>query len=647
MQRLTPRRVVALQRTAGNRAISSAVQSIVQRVGVKEDPTSETLYNKTSPTGQARAHKYGIRASYDMARNGDSGVTVTVKIKFLSQARNTVDPNAPGSPPGTPPLGKLLDKPTEIPSGDERRAWATTTASEAVKIWAGRLTLVGEERNVFSANTKKRLPVTFNSVAVFGVDDKADNTVIIHPRTTTAGTPGHPIDAGNWYLNKGNYRGDDKVIAAHEYGHLLGIPDEYSQSNEQLNALIHQAAPGTAPSAMAALDKETVRRMVITSLRQPLKDQLAAAMPTITNAIREMRPQVKKRMSSAARFGVTSADVRSELEGQLAAGSEATLGRAIPRVVAFQTTRNFSNRAVAGEGVEAGFSAAALTKQISDAYAVALASAGTGNVAVPGLGDVSINIKSSVPATTQAGGAQAASATGVATTAVGPSASTPGLPVVTPSASLAGQISALPVTWSTAGSALETGVTSGVFAAKMASALKAAAKAAATPPPGTAPAAKIAAQRELYIRAHEMVNSAARAAATQTAAELVAKAVAPVLATSVSALQTQIDTEVTRVMSTPPSGVPALGPADPNMTALVGAMKARLDADKAATKGGGRDPLGAGKAAPDQDVTYSYQGMMGSNNTRALRPDQFEPMVKQFNGRLKKLFEKPFTAEVK
>ena len=99
----------------------------------------------------------------------------------------------------------------------------------------------------------------------------------MHPTSTRADpATGNPIDAGNYYLNKGNYSNDDNVIAAHEYGHLLGIDDEYSQSNEMLNALLHQAAPENAPSAMAALDKKTVERMVLASLKRPLLDRLAA-----------------------------------------------------------------------------------------------------------------------------------------------------------------------------------------------------------------------------------------------------------------------------------------------------------------------------------------------------------------------------------
>ena len=115
--------------------------------------------------------------------------------------------------------------------------------------------------------------MTFTSVAVFGLGDTYDKRIIVHPMSTQANrATGNPIDAGNYYLNKGSYGANDSVIAAHEYGHLLGIDDEYSQSNEMLNGLLHQAAPGSAPSAMEALDKKTVERMVLSSLRQPLVD---------------------------------------------------------------------------------------------------------------------------------------------------------------------------------------------------------------------------------------------------------------------------------------------------------------------------------------------------------------------------------------
>jgi hypothetical protein len=637
----------------GNRAVAAIVQQI-QRVQVTEAARGETLYNQAGSGGKAGSKHYSITPKYQMTRTGDTGVTVTVRVKFLNQARNGVDPTSPGAPPGTPALGTLLGSPTEIPVNDpdDRRTWAQNIVKEQVKPWNGRVTLVGEEVNIFSGNTKKRLPVTFDAVAVFGLAAEADNQVIIHPSSVVAGTPGQPIDAGNYYLNKGAYRGDERVIAAHEYGHLIGIPDEYSQNNEQLNALLHQAAPKDAPSSHAALDRKSVERMVLMALRQPLADRLASTMPSVTDALRAKRALVKQRMAAAARTGVVTAAVRDELRNQLTAASEPGLASSIPRAVAFETTSNFSNKSIAGEGVETGFGAAALAGQIQNMYWNAIVGEQDQVVAVKGLGDVKINVQNSIARTSAAGGAQQAAAAGAAASAVG-SAGGPatffGLPLVMPASGLTGRLMALPATWADAGSALETGVTADRFSAKMEAVLKsAAAAAAAVPlPRGAAPPAKMARAGQMYAKAFQLVTKASREASRQLATELVRTVAKPVLETSVKDLETAIQTEVNRVMTTPPAGVPALGPADPNMAALVSAMKTRLDADKTATAGGGRDPLGAGKTAPDQDVTYSYQGMMGSNITRAIRPDQFEPLVKQFNDKLSKTWERDFKVEVK
>ena len=87
---------------------------------------------------------------------------------------------------------------------------------------------------------------------------------------------------------------------------------------------------------------------------------------------------------------------------------------------------------------------------------------------------------------------------------------------------------------------------------------------------------------------------------------------------------------------------------DPNMAAIVSGMKTRLDASKTALAGTGMDPLGvSGGTTPAQDVTYSYQGLMGSNATGAVRADQFKGLADSFNKKLKGFFEKDFRAEVK
>ena len=647
-----------LQRLAGNRAVALVVDQIaqrfVQRVAIKEAPPDETLYNQPGAGGKAGAKKYGGDVSYDMARNGDAGVTVTVRIQFLSQSRNGVDPTSPGAPPGTPALGALIGNATEIPVSDpdNRRAWCQNIVKEQVKPWNGKLTLVGEEVNVLSKNTKKRLPVTFNSVAVFRLGDTYDQRIIVHPTSTRADPrTGNPIDAGNYYLNKGNYSNDDNVIAAHEYGHLLGIDDEYSQSNEMLNALLHQAAPKNAPSAMAALDKKTVERMVLASLKRPLLDRLAATLPAVTDAFRAKRAAVKTKMAAAARSGVVDAAVRTELEKHLTAASEPGLTPSVPRVVAFQSTKNFSNLTLAGEGVEAGFDATKMAARIVSMYEIALNTAQAATISLAGVGDTRINVHSSVPAITAAGGAQQANAVGAAASTVG-SAGGPGaifgFPVIFPPVGLIGQLTALPATWGAAGSAVESGVTPAAFATKMADLVKSATAAAAVaPPPGAAAPPKMKRAGELYRKGYAVVSSMAKETSRQLSTDLINAVVQPVLTSSVKDLESTIQAEVDKVMGTPASGVAALGPPNPQMAALVSHMKAQLDADKAAAAGGGHTPLGTGKAAPDQNVTYSVQSLMGSSKDTSIRADQFNPLVKQFNDKLTTLWEKSFAAEVK
>jgi hypothetical protein len=642
---LLPTEVLMLQRTVGNQATVSLLGTTVQRVPISMGSSGETLYNEENTGGAAKPNTYGMSGNFEMTRNSDAGVTITVKVKYLSQSRNTIDPNSSGAPAGTPALGTLLGSPTEIPATDERRTWASGLAAKSMTHWNGHLTFVGEEINVFSENTKKRLPVTFRSEAVFGLADDAHSTVIVHPMSTTAGSPGQPIDAGNYYLNKGRYELDEAVIAAHEYGHLLGIADEYSQSNEQLNALIHQAAPAGAASARKALDRPSVEAMVLASMKTPLIDQLGLNLPSIAVAMRAKRAAVKVKMAQAAKEGALSPAVRAELTAQLTAASDAKLASGIAHAVAFQTTRNFSNRTVGGQGVEAGFSAAQLTQQIRDAYENALTAAQGTAVAVAGLGDVSISPASSISKMTTGTGAQSGAATGLAATTVGTPAG-PGLPAIAPPTSLTAQLTALPLTWSAAGSTLESGVTPAAFASKMLANLKSAAAAAIVVPlsPGAAPAPKMTKAASMYARAYNLVQASSRDAAHQLATDLVATSIAPVLQASIASLQTSIATEVTRVMATPPSGVAALGTPDPNMVALVAAMKTTLEANQKATADGGRNP---GTGAATQDVTYSYQGLMGSAKSTALRADQFGPMLEQFNSRLAKFAEKKFTAEVK
>jgi hypothetical protein len=235
----------------------------------------------------------------------------------------------------------------------------------------------------------------------------------------------------------------------------------------------------------------------------------------------------------------------------------------------------------------------------------------------------------------------AGDAAGVAEQQVG-AAGAPGLPAVAPSDTLVGQLAALPATWGAAGSLLESAVTSDRLAATMRDVIRQSREAAAALPAG---ADRLTNARQLYQRAYRLMTNSAQEAARQLAVDLIAEAVQPVLESSANALETTVRDEVGKVLNASPSSLAADAP-DPRMAAVVNSMKARLDAAKAATAGTGRDPLHNREVAPDQDVTYSYRGLMGTNSTAALRADQFRTMVNNFNTTFLATGEPSFRAEV-
>lgn len=109
-----PAEVLALQRTVGNRQATRSLEASIQRVAVRGEKLGETLYNQSGTGGKAGAAHYSLTANYDIVRDGDAGATVTVRILYLNQSRNTT-PKPAGAPPGTPDVGDLVGSPTEIP----------------------------------------------------------------------------------------------------------------------------------------------------------------------------------------------------------------------------------------------------------------------------------------------------------------------------------------------------------------------------------------------------------------------------------------------------------------------------------------------------------------------------------------------------
>jgi hypothetical protein len=651
---MTPGGMLALQRMVGNRAVTSAIERsnlrrpYLQRVAVSYGGTGETLYNQEeSGTGKAEGHHYGGSGTFQLTRDGDAGVNLEVRIRFLKQTRNTM----PKRRPSDPEVGELIREQTILPAGDQ--AWATQTAADAVAKWNGKLVLVGKDKPAPDAEEKtKRLKVTFKSTPVFNKTDPADTEVIVHPPGVVGGSTGNPIDAGNYYMKKDDsvYPDSDAMIYAHEYGHLMGINDEYSQSNEQMNQLIHRAAPGTAASSMAALDKKTLELMALALLSRPLFAQLRASLGAVKTAIAGQKKSVKKKMTEAAKAAAKSADITALLTDRLTAMSTDRVKKSVPRAIAVQTGSNFAASNIATSGVDRILAPGGVAKLIGDAYWESLTKPQGESINIPGLGETKIDVSESI---FRAGGKRGRVKTDMQKAAEGEAKTTVGLPKLPAPGTLVGQLAAVPGTWSSAGGAVETGINEGTFTAKMKASLEAATAAAAAPPPLLAllgvqrAAPTLKSSQKLYEKAWVLIFNAANATVKQLTSDLVTSTMNPVLQASATALQAAIAAEVQRVMTMTPTELAASPSPDANMAAIVGDMKSRLDASKTALKGTGMDPLGVtGGTTPAQDVTYSYQGMMGAGKTGAMRPDQFQLIVDTFNTKLKLKTEQNFSAEV-
>ena len=141
--------LLQFHRYAGNRAVVDLVQRQLrlQRVPITQATVGETLYNQTAasgasvPAGEAAGHYYGGQpVTYDMTR-GEGGVTVTVRIKFIGQDRDTNRTLADGTanPTYLQPTGPR----TAIPESDERHAFGVRVCQQAPAAWNNRVRFRG------------------------------------------------------------------------------------------------------------------------------------------------------------------------------------------------------------------------------------------------------------------------------------------------------------------------------------------------------------------------------------------------------------------------------------------------------------------------------------------------------------------------
>ena len=393
--------ILDLQRRAGNQAVAGAMartagadrrgaerRSVgngapaVQRVAVTTPTRQETLFNQRPAAGQAGAAVFGSSAgqTFDMSRGGTpDAVTVTVRIRFIQQGRTLTGPAGNQRPTDSGPI-------TAIPPGDARRPFAQNICDTAPTHWTGRAVLVGTRAATSGlaslwnsdAGGPVRLPLKFRAVPVYDLAPvPADKEIRLFPQAQAAGGATHPIDARHYYMNPGTYAGmNQEAIYAHEYGHLLGLSDEYSHSNPQMHALLHGIDPGTASERGKTMDRESVRKMVLAALTRPLMDRVTASTDEIARAFGAGKAPVVTALAASLRTALRDATVKSMLGLNVPPASAALAPRCralINAAVADTDTRTLASRVVSAE-----FGAGPMGALVRRLYFQALSAGGVG-----------------------------------------------------------------------------------------------------------------------------------------------------------------------------------------------------------------------------------------------------------------------------
>jgi hypothetical protein len=634
-----------------------ALPRVLQRSEISHADPGETLYNtRADEDASVAPGTFGpnfyqsetATIKYAMVRSA-SGVTVTVRIMFVDQARDTNRTLPTGA--SNPNFGGHLDSPARIPAGDERIDFANRMCGLVTERWNGKVAFTSKEQPAPGATepdggTPKpkdvRLPVTFKALPEF--DPAARNThatVRLYGSSVAAGTTGNPIDAGNYYMNMGDYVAADATRAqiedeqvatyAHEYGHLLGLDDEYSRSNFQAHQMLHRISPTLGGARGTALDRATVERMVLAALTSPLTARLRNLGPSITRSLSVLKKPLQKNLTDGLAAGATNPLINVVLSALLIPRTSARLRRHIGSVVNFELGRNFSARQIARQLLGRAFSPTVLTNWLVNSYLESLTAIHAEKTDVGGgpSGQFAIEIAGQAEGAgvwgAAGGGPMKAQAGAITDRLVGPQAGGRRVPTVAPSESLLAQIEGIPAALETASAATGSMISEGTVVRRMLEAVVTEGLENDTP---------IATMSRLYREGYNAAQNAAYSAARTELIGLMSGQIDPIMAGNVDALRTSVREEVAAVMSAPAGAVAAAAPKDPEIAAIATAMKDRLAGQ---TPAGRTDENPASPTAPatepaagSQEIRYTTTGIMSDNSTD-VRPDQFERMVTAFN----------------
>jgi hypothetical protein len=484
-----------------------------------------------------------------------------------------------------------------------------------------------------------RLPVTFVATPVFDLKAPNVHSVIrLYGRSTVADRDGaHPVDSGHWYMNtEKNYAGMNlDAIAAHEYGHLIGINDEYFRSDDQTHQMLHRMGGG-AKNADKELDRSTVRQMVTVALYNPILDRMNANMATITGAFLAEKKNLTKQIRTAITTSWSDGGIRSQLVKQLEPElSRNGLKRALPGAVDFETSGNLSGGNLTKEAM-GNFTGDRISGTILGEMESWRAERRKGFTTTGADGSsvtITSNFSANVTGSGMAGGAMASSGSAVTDRIAG------GVPKVSPSTSLISQLEALPAEWSNPGKGLDAYYTPAILQPQVDAVVKSVIAAGAVK--------RIKSVHELYVRVLRIVQSSAKTSSSKAVASFLDDAIKPRVKGQLTSLGSQIDAEVDAAMAMPAGALASKSAPDPEIRKVADHLYGMLQKQQNPKSYGGPD-ANPGAGSGGVDVRHSSSSVMSSNDTSKAghRADLIQPVLAQFNSLLKQPTEDDFRAEV-
>jgi hypothetical protein len=644
----------------------------LQRTLIKYPDAGETIYEDPSGGGTAAQNQFvatpysSTTIKYDMERKPTEAV-VTVKIQFLDQKRGENKwmkdkygqfVTKAGQKVPDPTFTQDIGTPKEIPAGDPRRDFAISKCKGITAAW-DHYSLISKQKakaapsGGSSGGTPDAgaaptyidvdLPMRFVADPDFALNSpNADAQVRLYGMGVIADRSGaNPIDSGHWYMDtKTNYGDMDlTAVSAHEYGHLMGLQDEYYISDDQTHQMLHRMGGG-AKNSDKSLDEHTVRLMITAALYPVISRRMAANIKVVSKAFNQAHKTLRKQLAGAVKAAWADGSVRSAIvDGMLPSLSRKELKSSLPGVVAFETGPNFSNLEVASRALASwtGQDVADIVLGMLDDWEAKITSEKF--VATDAAGtktSITTELSSNITGFGSGKGAGAAAASGLADTFAGAS----GLKVY-PSSTLLGQLEAIPEQWKDPGKGLDSAYTPAAVLPSVKAAVDSAVAAGVV--------SKMKSARDLYVGVLKLVTSTSKASAKKVASDFIGGQVRPTVQSQLGMLNSTILTEVDAVLGMKAGAMLAKSPRDPNLASLASQLSSLLKSQQNPGAYDQAADINPGAGSAGQDVRQTAITLMGGGDAGAgmFRGGMIQPVVDKFNANFKHADEDNFTAKVR